>query len=54
MALRAGLELISRPANSEKMLDVGVVVVEAALFVVLLMDATGGVGRAGDVGKGCC
>lgn len=53
MALRAGLELISSPANSEKMLDVGVVVVEAALVVVLLMEAADVVGRAGDVGKGC-
>lgn len=45
MALRAGLELISRPANSEKILDVGVVVV--GVVVLLALD----VGRAGDVGK---
>lgn len=37
---------MSRPANSEKILDVGVVVV--VVVVLLVLD----VGRAGDVGKG--
>ena len=47
MALRVGFELISRPANSEKILDVGVVVV-----LVLVVEMADAVDRAGDVGKG--